>query len=216
MDSFIDKLSQRLSGQDAIKANNAAEAQETQRLRSQVESLSSQVEGFDACLQEIRTVNVKSAANADKAEQLLEQGIRRLESLVREQENASKEPATPAIDNAQVEALKTEVSQLKELVTQLSTQLAETRDLVEGQSKTVAEQSAKSEDFTHRENLKVYRNVQAVVVEELNKQTETLKDAVDDAAEGSGTGGVLAVSIITLLLVLASVAFQVLQYLHIL
>ena len=30
-------------------------------------------------------------------------------------------------------------------------------------------------DYVHKENVKVYRNVQAVVVEELTKQTETLQ-----------------------------------------
>ncbi len=212
MDSFIDKLSQRLSGQDAIKANNAAEAQETQRLREQVEGLNSQVAGFDACLQEIRKVNLKSAENADKAQQLLDQGVRRLEDLM----NAQAQEKAPAAGAQEMEALKAEIGELKKLVADLSGQLSDTRALVENQKQAAADQVSKTEDFTHRENLKVYRNVQAVVVEELNKQTEVLKDAVDEASENHGNGGVLAVSILTLLAVLASVAFQVLQYLHIL
>ena len=31
-----------------------------------------------------------------------------------------------------------------------------------------------SDDFTHKENVKVYRNVQAVVVDEVKKQTEAM------------------------------------------
>ena len=54
------------------------------------------------------------------------------------------------------------------------------------------------------------------MVEELNKQTETLKDTIDEATDKGGNGGVMAVGIITMLLALASVAFQVLQYLGIL
>ncbi|MCR5031995.1 MAG: hypothetical protein K6A92_03955 [Lachnospiraceae bacterium] len=212
MDSFIDRLSQRLSGQDAIKANNAAEAQETQRLRGQVEDLSNQVAGFDACLQEIRTVNVKSAANVDKAEELLSQGIRKLETLLEEQKQEKKDAA----GSEELDAVKAELSELKKLVTELSVQLHSTSELVENQNKAAADQVSRSEDFTHRENLKVYRNVQAVVVEELNKQTETLKDTIDEATDKGGNGGVLAVGIITMLLALASVAFQVLQYLGIL
>ena len=157
MDSFIDKLSQRLSGQDAIKANNAAEAQETQRLRGQVENLSNQVAGFDACLQEIRTVNVKSAANVDKAEELLSQGIRKLETLLEQQKQDQKDTA----GSAELDAVKAELSELKKLVGELSAQLHSTNELVENQNKAAADQVSKSEDFNHRENLKVYHPEQS-------------------------------------------------------
>lgn len=39
---------------------------------------------------------------------------------------------------------------------------------------TMKELMKQSDDFTHRENVKVYRNVQAVVVDEVKKQTESL------------------------------------------
>ena len=45
------------------------------------------------------------------------------------------------------------------------------------------EKFRQSEDFMHKENVKVYRNVQAALVEELNKQTEELK-----SSQPSGNG----------------------------
>ena len=52
-----------------------------------------------------------------------------------------------------------------ENVEQILTQL---REILE-------EKFKQSDDFLHRENVKVYRNVQAAVTEELNKQTEEFK-----------------------------------------
>ena len=72
----------------------------------------------------------------------------------------------------------------------------------------------KINDFVHKENVKVYRNVQAVVVEENKKQTESLEAAQKKAAGKSG--GILTVSIITLIAVLANIAWNVLLYLNIL
>ena len=53
----------------------------------------------------------------------------------------------------------------------------EIRELVAGQTESLREMQKETDEFTHRENVKVYRNVQAVVVEEVKKQTEELKEA---------------------------------------
>ena len=56
MDTFIDKLAQRFSAQDMIRANLAAEAKETRKLREKMES-------YESLLQEMRQINLK---NMDK------------------------------------------------------------------------------------------------------------------------------------------------------
>ncbi|MGN1145854.1 MAG: hypothetical protein ACI4R5_05345, partial [Acetatifactor sp.] len=65
----------------------------------------------------------------------------------------------------------------------------------------------------HKECVKVYRNVQAVVVEEDGKQTEAIKAAVDNL--GSKLGRIFGVSIAAFIVGLGSIVFQVLVYLHI-
>lgn len=74
------------------------------------------------------------------------------------------------------------------------------------------ERIAQSEDFMHKENVKVYRNVQAAFTEELTKQTEQAK-----AAKGRGTP--LWLSIVILVGVIADIAVTliplVLQYANI-
>ena len=46
----------------------------------------------------------------------------------------------------------------------------EIRELVAGQTESLVEMQKETDEFTHRENVKVYRNVQAVVVEEVKNR----------------------------------------------
>lgn len=68
-----------------------------------------------------------------------------------------------------------------------------------------------SDDFMHKENVRVYRNVQAAFVEELNKQTEELK-AVQTTK--SGSKAVLPISVLILIGVAADIVLQVLSLLN--
>ena len=79
--------------------------------------------------------------------------------------------------------------------------------MLAAQTESLQEMQKQADDFNHRENVKVYRNVQAVVVEEVKKQTQELK-----AAE-KGTRILL---ILTLAAALANVALFILQILGIL
>ncbi len=95
--------------------------------------------------------------------------------------------------------------------------------------KIVEAQSAGTNDHVHKENVKVYRNVQAVVVEEAAKQAESIRILTENVeamkAEAAAASvkktpgilkGILGVSIVTMLLTVGFVAFQVLLYLGIL
>ena len=76
--------------------------------------------------------------------------------------------------------------------------LAQIRELLE-------EKFRQSDDFLHRENVKVYRNVQAAVAEELGKQTEELKKS---QIENRGSRAVLPVSILILIGVIADILIK--------
>ena len=70
--------------------------------------------------------------------------------------------------------------------------------------KQMEEAFRQSDDFLHKENVKVYRNVQAAVAEELTKQTDVL---VAKQRETAGKQkALLPVSIIVMLLVLVDIA----------
>lgn len=98
-------------------------------------------------------------------------------------------------DNGQNEEAEQSLAQLKELL---------------------EEKFKQTDDFLHRENVKVYRNVQAAVTEELNRQTEELKQS---QRENRGSKAVLPISIVILLAVLADIAIHlfeiILPYLNI-
>ena len=79
--------------------------------------------------------------------------------------------------------------------------LAEIKNLLE-------EKFRQSEDFMHKENVKVYRNVQAALVEELNKQTEELKSS---QPSGNGHKALIPISVLILIGVAANIVLQVLS-----
>lgn len=112
MDNFIDKLAQKFSAQDMIRANLAAEAKETKKLREKMES-------YESLLQEMRQINLKNMESAERINQMLAEGA------------------------------GTDKEYLKEMF-------------------------EKANENLHTENVKVYRNVQAAVKDELGEQTRVL------------------------------------------
>ena len=79
-------------------------------------------------------------------------------------------------------------------------ELAQIKELLE-------EKFRQSDDFLHRENVKVYRNVQAAVTDELNKQTQVLQSENKQEKNGIGKAA-LVISIITMLGVIADIIVQ--------
>ncbi len=63
----------------------------------------------------------------------------------------------------------------------------------------------------HKENVKVYRNVQAALVEELNKQTEELKSS---QPSGNGHKALILISVLILIGVAANIVLQVLSMMN--
>lgn len=252
MDSFIDKLAQKFTAQEIIKANASAEAEELHRAREQVKQ-------YEECLNEMKQVNDSTKEALDQfaefnqqAREQLEQalllGVERindaqvpteginelvetslaqiksmqdnttnLKSDLQENFNeqlqdlraqilaqleeqlstieTSKEvtkaqflamrelaekqiSTTKAQGDAQLVSLKTQGdAQIAAMREQSAAQLAALKEQAESQDSLKAlleEQKEQFTEYVHKENVKVYRNVQAAVVEELNKQTESL------------------------------------------
>ena len=106
---------------------------------------------------------------------------------------------------------------LKECMEKLETmqaaggQTAASQETLEEIKNLLEEKFRLSDDFMHKENVRVYRNVQAAFVEELNRQTEELK-AVQPAKNGSKA--ILPISILILVGVVADIVLQVLSLLN--
>ena len=138
--------------------------------------------------------------------------------------------------NGQAEATQAEALQaeVRNLISTLDTKLNELKD-ISAQSANQAtaneEYSAqlndvgdKLESHIHKENVRVYRNVQASMTDELTKQTETLKeefanqikginDKIDAMSKKQGGKAILPLQIIALLVVIGDLAINILRML---
>ena len=68
----------------------------------------------------------------------------------------------------------------------------------------------KQSDTIHKENIKVYRNVQATMTDSLGEQTKSILEAQQQASKKGGLGFLKVMSVLILLAVLADIALKVL------
>jgi len=212
MDIFMDKLSQKTTAQEMIKANTAADVEELNSLRNQVAE-------YNECLARLG--------------QLLDEGERKIAS-VRAQDGEAFNRLME--DNAgQIRKLQQDVGDLAKMQKSLTERVdsmeqtlakgmermtAKQEELLGRQDETLEERledklNGIGEDV-HKECVKVYRNVQAVVVAENEKQDKALEEAVDDMkGVRSKVSAVLGISIAALVFSLIGAGLQLLSVFHI-
>ncbi len=219
MDTFMDKFAQRKKAQGMIDANAAADAANMEKLKRQVNE-------YELLLQEMRKVNLKTAENAGQMSKAIQAGIEKIEAFQADNAaHAGQEKILSEI-KGQLELLLAEVklqnetlsAEIKKQNETLSAGIKEQQETLSGEmkeqmeaflpelKKKVEEASKQSEDFFHKESVKVYRNVQAAMTEELNKQTEALTALQKES--GKRQKAVLPLTIIILLLILADIAVR--------
>ena len=205
MDNFMDKIAQKLSSQEAIRANSAADA-------AQMEKLQAQVEEYDACMKEMRKLNLKNIENEQKIKELLGNSIEQLNKLFDENSLRLKMLTEECI--AKIQAAKGE----EEKKADAEESLMEIRETAAANMAKLEELFKESDDFVHKENVKVYRNVQAVVVEELEKQTKALMDSETKSVNENKKKdkSVLAIGIIILVVSLANMGLLIAHILGVL
>lgn len=165
MDTFIDKLAQKFTAQEMIKANMTAEAKENKKLRELVET-------YEALIQEMKQLNFKNMESAERVNKLAENGCETLKKTVEEFKQ------NPLNDKKYIEDL-----------------------------------FAQADDSLHKENVKVYRNVQAVINDGLREQTDTLLQQNKNVKKQGIFFKVM--SILILIAILADITLQVLGVFHI-
>lgn len=287
MDTFMDRLAHKLTAQEMIKANSAADAEEMNKLKSQIEGyqmildrmqqlmddsaekLESGAEKFESGAAKIENAKVDDAQigrlvdeSIAKIEQMQQnedslEELRAVNEALKEELKAEIEKLALSIEDTKVdievakagikemrgsvEATKTCVeaaqvnleesknvieeskvltaesreagSELREHVEDLKT-LVEELKVSEDENKTAVFDRVKGvDDNVHRECVKVYRNVQAVVVDENGKQSDSFSYSFKEIKRKLGL--VLNISIAALVAALGGLIFQVLVYLHI-
>ncbi len=206
MDTFMDKLAHKLTAQEMIKANTAAEVEELNRLRNQVKE-------FDNCLLQMKQTNNELGVQVQK---LVEDGVAKLEGA--------------RVDTAEIDRLVNEsiakiqevyslcggmmgvMSLVSENVAKIQEDQTNPQQLQE-LKQVLSEKMEESGENIHKECVKVYRNVQAVVVEESGKQTEAVSSSVSGLK--SKLNAILGVSVVALIAGLSGIVFQLLVYLHV-
>lgn len=148
MDLFLDKLSNRATAQEIIKANAEAEA-------SQLHKTKEQVAQYDAALAQMKQVNAKTQETLALVQKALEEGLSKFENAT--------------LPTGEIEKLVEEsLSQIRELA-------KENASVQTAMEECFAKQNAELTDFVHKECVKVYRNIQAVQEAETAKLEECVK-----------------------------------------
>lgn len=235
MDMFMDKLAQKLTAQEIIKANTTAETEELNRLRNQIEEYDrclerlqqlldegaeklqggtsengevslfteESMEQLNSCLQQsaeqneklqgilIERMNVMEDSLTEHFEEAdrklgerlgnvnrimserLENMDRAMEEQLNDMDNSMGDQLNAA--NASVlNAIRNMESSVGQRLSLLDSKLEDKEEETEDDS--LADRLLPITENIHKECVKVYRNVQAVVVEGNNKQADTLAD----------------------------------------
>lgn len=202
MDNFMDKIAQKLSSQEIIKANAQAEA-------VQMKQLQQQFAVYDECIKEMRTLNNKNTELADRIKVLIEEyhaKMQEAQESTEQEENAVQEAIAVQEMIAQQEQAR------QQLIEEIRQAMEEVRQTIEENSGKVDGLSEKTEEFVHKENVKVYRNVQAVVTEEIKNQSDELLK--HSAKIDKRLAGVKPMVLIALVLSAANAVMLVLQILR--
>lgn len=210
MDTFMDKLAQKLNAQEMIRANSAAEAEELGKLRNQVAEYNQCLAKLQKLLEDGEQKLEGAKVNGAEINRLVEESIAKISALQKDTESIDEMKAVLAgLKDSLETALQKQEQALAE---RLEDQKAVVADRLEEQKAAVAAKLDESNENVHKECVKVYRNVQAVVVEENEKQTKSLTNSV--AALKGKLNAVLGVSITAMILALAGVVLQVLNLLN--
>lgn len=201
MDNFMDKLAQKFNAQEVIKANSQAEAAEMKKLQLQVAE-------YEKILQEMRKLNYKNSELSDKIDGLVSENGNKIQGL--QEEETKLLAILRNLTDEQTRMREEELSRKEaERVEEEARKEEQKQQLVE-----LEECFKQSNEFVHKENVKVYRNVQAVVVDELKSQTESLMKENQRLTKKLNI--VLTFSIFAMLFSVAGIVLQILSGLNLL
>lgn len=194
MDTFMDRLAQKFTAQEMIKANAAAEAEELNRLREQVQEYTECLDRMQQICAEMERTSETAKDRVDAArvdtdglrEQLMEiwQNVQAMQqNSVGEQDDSSQRVLAEQLDSSQ-----------RVLVEQLDSSQRMLAEQFDSSQKTLAEQlnsmrSAQDAQFENLRGLQAdqiedIRGMQAQQIESIrgmqDGQVETIKSSIED------------------------------------
>lgn len=199
MENFLDRLTQKLTVQEPAKNITAQQARDNARLQEKVKE-------YQECLVQLKKAQEALTQAAQAAKQamddtqitaLLEANVTQVEQL--------KNDASLHLEKLQQESAST----LRQLAQDVMGRLEKNQKEADQLSGILEERFAGAEEYIHKENVKVYRNVQAVVENQTAKGTEEILDSIG-SQEGK-LGVVMGLSIASLVVSLAGLAVILLK-----
>lgn len=154
---------------ELIRANGAAEAAQTDRLREEVSDYTQVIDQlrdlYDRNNELVQKLQFMNRSQTDEIRNLLQENNDRISEKL------------AAIQSLDAQALQDQVSAAvsgsqEEILASLQKTQDHARQLQQ-----------ESDDFNHKENVRVYRNIQASVIAELGKQTQELRTQLDALQE---------------------------------
>ena len=234
MDMFMDKLAQKLTAQEIIKANTAADTEELNRLKNQVADYNDCLTKMQKLIEEgTAKLSGGQAVNGSEINRLVEESICKIKELGRD--TAAPEEIKKALEEIKkvleerLDAMDKNVSDrldamdknVFEQVGTIDKTLSEKMDILEeklenGSNEKLSDRMNEVEENVHKECVKVYRNVQAVVVEESGKQNTLLEEMSGAVKSFDGKLKIiLGISVIAFITSLVGTILQVLSALNI-
>ncbi len=169
-----------MTADDMIRANGAAEARQAEELRETVGK-------YSAELEELRSLYEKNSKLVSELRDMNVATTKGIQDVMKEaaEKFAENNNTTPDIDFTELQ---------KSILDSVQASQEKTADLLQ-----------QSDDFSHKENVRVYRNIQAATDQLLKKQTETFEAALEPLktpAKPKATGVQIATLVFAVLILL--------------
>ena len=199
MDTILDKLSQKLTAQEIIKANSEADAKALERVQGQVQQ-------YNDCLEEMKKVNGQTKMALSEIEKTLQAGLENFKNA-----EIPTDSITSLVEEslAQIKALQKDSVDVQSALEEKFAKQGEALQAVVEES--VSKVNTEVTDYVHKECVKVYRNIQAVQIEENGKQTEELTSQIAKATgKAKAAWGVSIATLVFSVLATVGVVFELL------
>lgn len=205
MDNFMENITHKFSANDMILANAQAEAMDLDSKKEQIQRFEAQLTKVDNALSDMREVNLKNIEAAQDVQNMAQASSEKIDAAVERMETQTVTKIKETSDISIAGITKTVDESLAKIE-----KIKESSDMTETINDSIASVSQKLdtikkelEEYAHADHVKIYRNVQAAVTEELGKQTEELQGSMKKK------GAIFPLVIVTLVVSILNLATMV-------
>jgi len=212
MDNFVDKIAKRFTSTDMIRANQQADAAMIDSQKEQIAKFEEQLEKVDATLEQMRELNLKNIESARDVQNVAKTSSCRIGEAMERVENESVSKIKEASDLS-IEGInrtsEVSIAGINKTVDESLAKIAEIKEskaALDELAQKIDKMQKEMEEYLHSDHVKIYRNMQTAMAEELVRQADEIKEKCKKSKATT------AFSFITMLAVIAHLAFCLLRY----